>query len=68
MRIKKFNKILKELRSSMQMLVSDDMLEEFKLTKNNWGYTVEIHTQTKDGNLEIPNVSYGDKQVDYSVL
>lgn len=41
------NKILKELRSSMQMLVSDDMLEEFKLTKHTWGYTIEIHTQIK---------------------
>ena len=41
------NKILKELRASMQMLVSDDMLEEFKLTKHTWGYTIEIHTQIK---------------------
>ena len=41
------NKILKELRSSMQMLVSDNMLEEFKLTKHSWGYTIEIHTTIK---------------------
>ena len=41
------NIILKELRASMQMLVNDDMLEEFKLSKNYWGYTIEIHTQIK---------------------
>jgi hypothetical protein len=41
------NKILNELRSSMRALVDDDMLEEFKLTKHTWGYTIEIHTQIK---------------------
>ncbi len=41
------NKILNELRSSMRALVDDDMLEEFELTKQNWGYQIEIHTKIK---------------------
>lgn len=57
------NKILKELRSSMQMLVSDDMLEEFKLSKHNWGYTIEIHTQIKG---EVTDWCYvNDRNITY---
>lgn len=41
------NIILKELRASMQVLVNDNMLEEFKVTKNTWGYTIEINTTIK---------------------
>lgn len=42
------SEVLSELKSSMRALIDDDMLEEFKLTKQSYGYFIEVYTKIKE--------------------
>jgi hypothetical protein len=45
------NNILKVLKSSMQMLMSDDILEDFELQKYPSGYAIKIHTKIREDKI-----------------
>lgn len=46
------SEVLNELKSSIRALTDDDMLEDFKLTKQSYGYFIEVYTRIKESTSE----------------